>query len=87
MDIDELIARLSVVESFSMLALGLYLANSRNDPDYQKATALLHHLEQLPHQMNLSPAQKVKAIAHASHLANEVRENLRAMRGEGGQAH
>jgi hypothetical protein len=87
MDIDELIARLSVVESFSMLALGLYLANSRNDPDYQKAGALLDHLEQLPHQMPLTPEQKAKAVAHSRRLANEVRENLRVMRGEGGQAH
>jgi hypothetical protein len=29
-----------------MMSLGLYLANSKNDPDYSKAAALLDHLRQ-----------------------------------------
>jgi hypothetical protein len=38
--------RLVVIEVLSLMALGIYLANSRNDPDYSKARALLDHIRE-----------------------------------------
>jgi hypothetical protein len=40
---DEIAGRLVVLEVFVVTAFGLYLSNSRNDPDFSKATALLDH--------------------------------------------
>ena len=37
---EELAGRVCAIEVIAMMALGMYLANSRNDPDYQKAGAL-----------------------------------------------
>lgn len=42
----EVVGRLIALEVFSMTALGLYLANSRNDADYSKAAALLDFIRQ-----------------------------------------
>jgi hypothetical protein len=44
MNQNEIEGRLIVLEVFVITALALYLANSKNDPDYWKSTALLDHL-------------------------------------------
>jgi hypothetical protein len=38
---EELVGRIAALEVIAMTALGLQLANARNDPDYQKSGALL----------------------------------------------
>jgi hypothetical protein len=72
-----------------MMAIGLYLANSRNDPDYSKAGALLEDLRQSSVSIASAsgPAVKAAAQAYAEHLTSVLAENLRSMRGEGGQSH
>lgn len=86
---DEIAGRLVALEVFAMTALGLYLANSKNDPDYQKAGALIEHLTNLVRTRanNLPPGAQMAADQYAQHLATELRTNLRNMRGEGGATH
>ena len=89
MNDDEVSARLIVLEVFAMSALGLYLANSRNDPDYSKAAALLDDLRKSSF-VNAAPAGPVVQMAakqYADHLASILAENIRHLRGEGGKSH
>jgi hypothetical protein len=76
-------------ENFVMMSLGLYLANSRNDPDYSKSAALLENLRQSSVSIASAggPAVQAAAQAYAEHLTSILAENLRSMRGEGGQSH
>jgi len=69
-----------------MMALGVYLANSKNDPTYEKAGALIENMRQaiIRNAGALSPRARTLAIEHGNELLNTVRENLRALRGEGG---
>jgi hypothetical protein len=89
MNQDETSGRLIVLETFAMMALGLYLANSRNDPDYSKSAALLEDLRQSSVSIASAsgPAVKAAAQAYSEHLTSILAENLRNMRGEGGQSH
>jgi hypothetical protein len=41
MTTEEVVGRIAVLEVIAMTALGLNLANVRNDPDYKKSGALL----------------------------------------------
>jgi hypothetical protein len=53
---EELSGQITALEVVAMTALGLYLANSRNDPDYQKAGALIdmrQSVEQKAHDLPL----------------------------------
>jgi hypothetical protein len=86
---DEISGRLCVLEVFSMTALGLYLANTRNDPDYGKAAALLQHLRDTVSSLaNALPiSARPAAESYADQLVARLSENLRTMRGEGGQSH
>jgi hypothetical protein len=86
---DEMMGRIVVLEAFAMAALGLYLANSRNDPDFSKAAALLKHLKGAASSLavGLPPTAKLAAEGYADHLVSVLTENLRAMRGEGAPPH
>jgi hypothetical protein len=86
---DEIAGRLVVLEAFSMTALGLYLANARNDPDFSKAAALLDHLKGTASSLaaGLPPTAKSAAETYADHLISVLTENLRSMRGEGTPPH
>lgn len=87
---DEIAARLIVLEVFVMNAMGLYLSNSKNDPDYAKAAALIELLRDQAVSLavaQLSPAGQAAARAYSSHVAGVLAENLRTLRGEGGKAH
>lgn len=86
---DEIAGRLHTLEHFAMAALGLYLANSRNDPDYSKATALLDYLRSsaVASSAKLSPGAQQAVKDYADHLVSELRANVRTLRGEGGQSH
>jgi hypothetical protein len=86
---DEVSARLIVLETFAMMALGLYLANSRNDPDYSKSSALLEDLRltSVSNAAAAGPAVQAAAQQYADHLASILAQNIRHLRGEGGQSH
>jgi hypothetical protein len=38
---DEIVGRIAALEVIAMTALGLHLANARNDPDHQRSGVLL----------------------------------------------
>jgi hypothetical protein len=86
---DEVSGRLVVLEVLSMMALGLYLANSRNDPDYSKARALLDHIRQtIAGQAQTLPlGTQTAAAKYADHLLETLFANLRQLHGEGGETH
>ncbi len=71
------------------MALGLYLSNARNDPDYQKAGSLLVSLRAsvLALSEQLSPAERDAAESYANELVDVLAKNLRSLTGEGGQPH
>jgi hypothetical protein len=87
MTVEELAGRLTAVEVIAMTALGMYLANARNDADYGKAAALIEHLRQAISAQSkaLPAAAEAHAIQHGKELLDTVEQNLRALRGEGGQ--
>jgi len=89
MNQDEISARLIVLETFAMMALGLYLANSRNDPDYSRSSALVEQLRQasVANAASAGPSVQTAAKQYADHLASILGENIRGLRGEGGQSH
>jgi hypothetical protein len=89
MDQNEVSGRLIVLETFVMTALGLYLSNSRNDPDYSKAAGILEHLRETSSLVASAsgPAVRTAAQTYSEHLTSVLAENLRSMRGEGGQSH
>jgi hypothetical protein len=64
----------------------MYLANSRNDPDYQKAGALIEHMRHaIANQATALPEQARRhAILHGNGLLDTLTANLRSLRGEGG---
>jgi hypothetical protein len=86
---DEIEGRLAALEVFTMTAFGLYLANSLNDPDYSKAVALLEHTRAAVTSLAtaLSPGAQKAANEYADHLVSILEENLRNLRGEGGQSY
>jgi hypothetical protein len=83
---DELAGRLCAVEVIAMTSLGLYLANSKNDPDHQKAAALLEHLQRTiaGNAHSLPPGAQEVAKRYGAHLLETVSQSLRALRGEDG---
>jgi hypothetical protein len=89
MNQDEMNARLIVLETFVMTTLGLYLANSKNDPDYSKATAMIDYLRAASVSNASAAGDAVHKTAHAyaDYLASMVAANLRQLRGEGGLSH
>jgi hypothetical protein len=86
---DEISGRLVALEILAMMSLGLYLANTRNDPDYSKARALLDHMKAaIRNQAQvLPPAAQMAAQQYGNQLLGTVLENLRVLRGEGGTTH
>lgn len=84
---DQIAGRLLALEIVSTTALGLYLANSRNDPDYSKAFALLDFLRQsVAHSAApVPPDVKIEAARYTEHLVSILASNLQKMRGEVGQ--
>ena len=89
MSTDEVAARLIVLEVFSTTALGLYLANSRNDPDYEKARAFLEDLKSAvqQHAERLPEKAQIGAKLYAQQLVDNLSSSVRDLRGEGGQSH
>jgi hypothetical protein len=86
---DELEGRLLVIELFSTMAIGLFLANARNDPDYSKAQSIFVALgDAVDHQaQGLSPIAAKAARDLAKSLISNLAQEIRSLRGEGGKSH
>jgi hypothetical protein len=86
---DEIAGRLHVLEHFVMAALGLYLADGREDPDYTRATALLDHLRgsAVASSVHLPLGAQQATQDYADHLVDFLIRGVRTLRGEGGQTH
>ncbi len=86
---DEIAGQFIVLEVFSMTALGLYLANASNDPDYSKSAAMIDYLRQFVSQkaITLPPSGKRAAESYAEYLLASLATNIRSLRGEVGQSH
>jgi len=89
MESNEVAARLIVLETFAMTALGMFLANAGNDPDFSKATALIEHLKQASVANAAAASPQVQALAkgYSDHLSSILAENLRGLRGSPGRPH
>jgi hypothetical protein len=81
---EELVGRIAALEVIAMTALGLQLANVRNDPDYQKSGALLASMrDALNTQAATLPAEAQKHVtSFGNHLLDAVANNLRFLRGD-----
>jgi hypothetical protein len=83
---DRMLGRLKVLEVFSLTALGLYLANASNDPDYSKATAVLDYIRRSVSAVpGLSSEAAEEANKYADELTGLIAANLRTMRAETGR--
>ena len=84
---EEVVGRIAALEVIAMTALGLNLANVRNDADYEKSDALLATMrEALKSQAATLPAEaQSHAIRYGNHLLDAVEKKVRARGGEGGQ--
>ena len=84
---EELAGQIAAIEVIAMMALGMYVANARNDPDYSKAVGLIEHIRHgiAQRAAGMSLAARTHAVGHGDKLLDTVSENLRALRGEGGQ--
>ena len=76
---EELVGRIAALEVIAMTALGLHLANARNDPDNQKSGALLASMrDALNSQAATLPAEAQKHVtSFGNHLIDAVAKNLR----------
>ena len=86
---NEIAGRLLALEIISTTALGLYLANSRNDPDYSKANALLDFLRDSAAHSSAPVSADVKSEAakYTAQLVSILASNLKSMRGEDTRQH
>ena len=83
---DEIQGRLAALEVFTLTAFGLYLANSRNDPENRRALALLEHTRAAVSSLAvaLPPLAQKAANEYADHLVSTLANNLRNLKGESG---
>jgi len=84
MDEERLIARFGALENVCVITLALCLANSRNDPDFSKAEALLAALERDGHagMAHLSPEVQQEGRVYLSNLLRMVLRTIPALRGD-----
>ncbi len=82
MNPDELAGRIVVLEIISMTTLGLYLANSANDPDFSRARALFASLRLTISEraLTLPETEQAEAVAYADELLSQAFENLKNLR-------
>ena len=80
---EEMLGRMLVLEVIATTSLGLYLANSRNDPDMSKARDLLDFMRQMitSKSSDLSKSGANAANRYADELLSQALENLPRMRG------
>jgi hypothetical protein len=80
---EELSGRMMTLEVIAITALGLYIANSRNDPDLTLARGLLDHLRNMIDQKarELPDAAALSARSYSDELLSQVLESLNVLRG------
>ena len=85
---DEIEGKIAVLEAFTMMALGLHLANASNDPDFSKAKDVLDALRDgaWERTSTLSLDAKREARRYSANLIAIISANLRTLRGETGGA-
>ena len=81
---EELVGRIAALEVIAMTALGLHLANTRHDPDYQKTGQFLGRMRMaVDAQAATLPVEAQKhATSYGKHLLDAVASNLRLLRGD-----
>ena len=81
---EELAGRLCALEVIALTALGMYLSNSKNDPE--KVDAVMERMRGLigVNAAELSHGARSYAIQYGNALLDMVSANLQALRGEGG---
>jgi hypothetical protein len=81
---EELVGRVAALEVIAMTALGLHLANARQDPDYRKSGRFLANMrDALNAQAATLPVEAQKhATGYGNHLLDAVANNLRFLRGD-----
>ena len=79
---EEMVGRMAALEVIAMTALGLHLANIRNDPDHQKSGVLLATMrDALRTQAATLPTEAQKhTICYGNHLLDAVAQNLSGLR-------
>lgn len=84
MTLDEISGRLVAVEVIAVAALGLCLANTRNDPDGAKTDGLLQSLQNTVEAMavGLSPDVQYHARAQARLLLAQARQSVQGLGGQ-----
>ena len=84
---EELVGRMAALEVIAMTALGLHLANGRDDPDYQKSGQLLASMrEALETQASTLPVEAQKyATGYGNYLLDAVARKLPFPRGDNSQ--
>jgi hypothetical protein len=89
MSYDEIIARLAVLEVFTMTSFGLHLAIAKVILIIQTPLPILDSTREAVTNLTvaLSPAAQAAATAYSDYLLSILAENLRNLRGEGGRSH
>ena len=78
---EEMAGRMAALEVVAMTALGLHLANSRNDPDHQRSGVLLATMrDALRTQAATLPTEAQKhTICYGDHLLDAVAQLYRGL--------
>ena len=78
---EEMMGRIAALEVIAMTALGLHLANIRNDPDHQKSGAVLATMrDALRTQAATLPTEAQKhTICYGDHLLDAVGQLYRGL--------
>ena len=78
---EEMVGRIAALEVIAMTALGLHLANIRNDPDHQKSGAVLATMrDALRTQAATLPTEAQKhTICYGNHLLDAVGHPYRGL--------
>ena len=86
---DEIIGRLHTLEHVAMLALGMYLANSKNEAGNSRALALLDQLRKgvVASSGHFPQGAQRAAKAYADHLLSVLEESVRRHLKSEGQTH
>jgi len=84
---EEMVGRMAALEVIAMTALGLHLANIRDDPDHERSGVLLASMRHaLRTQAASLPTEAQKhTICYGNHLLDAVARNLSRPTGEAGQ--
>ena len=85
---EEVVGRLAVLEVLSMTALGLYLANTRNDPEYERAMAMIDHTRIAVANLAAAHPPEIQTAArkYAEQLLGMLAQNIKMLRSKNGSS-